>query len=138
MTDSTDTTQDTQGFDLADCQMSETAVVTITHPTNKALQAHVTIRSVRSKAAKAAMKARPIAIEDGKVTMDDAAFEDSLLEQTIAVTEAWDLRQNGEPLPCTPDNVRAVYTNERTAWIQGQVQSAYLDLARFFETASAV
>jgi hypothetical protein len=102
------------------------------------------IKSVYSKEARNAALAARAKIEldkDGKVISSEADTTDAILEQTIGATVYWKadddeysehLLISGEKIPCNPGTVRQLYTDPQTAWIQRQVQAAYLDLAGFF------
>lgn len=126
-------------FDLATRYMAETLDVPIPDPlTGKPSGLVFTITSQYSKEARAAvMSATKLRVnEKGEVEADSAAeLADTILDQLVAVTRSWNAVVNGEPLPCTPANVRALLTDERTAWIRPPVQSAYLSLSRFFGSA---
>jgi hypothetical protein len=122
-------------FDLATRRMAEEITLTLVDPIDAKveLDAHITIRSPRSKEARAAAERKPLTLVDGKVEMTDDSFADAMVEQCIAVTAGWDLEEDGAPLACTEDNVRRVYTDPATAWVQGQVQNRYWKVADFFE-----
>lgn len=124
----------TTGFDINTRLMSETAVVQLIDPvdTSKMLDAHITIASPNSPEARAANEAFPFKIEDGKIAMTLAEFENVSLEHAIAVTKGWDLLDGTTPLPCTPEVVRRIYTNPATRWIAGQVRNKQLSMASFF------
>lgn len=133
-------------FDLADRYAAPTADVTIVDPADLTAKIdtglRVRIRSMYSDEAKQAATSEraKLKLVDGKVDASDAQWEANLFEQTVAIVEAW-WDENGAPdaiqvagalLPCTPENVRQVFSDPRTAWLQKQVQAAYLDIGRFF------
>lgn len=137
-------TNGTHGFNVATRYAAETAVVSLMDPAVLPgqppvdLGGRITIQSLYSDAARDAIRKAQasITIVDGKVEMTDEAAVSSLLEQTIAATVSWNLERDGTPIPCTPEEIRTLYTDPRTAWIQTQVRTAYLDLARFFTTGT--
>lgn len=135
-------------FDLATRFAADTAVVTIHDPADLSAQRdtglRVEISSLYSDAARQAAQAAVAKLPDGA----DAAqvdFTESLFEQVVAVTKRWwdthgapdALLIAGELVPCTPEHVRRVYRDPRTAWLYTQVRTAYLDLGRFFPTPKA-
>lgn len=127
-------------FDLSQRYMAETLDVAITDPTDGSETGMVwTIASQFSKEARAAaMSATKLKInEKGEVEAESTAgLSDTILDQLIAVTVRWSgFVVNGEAVPCTPENARALLTTEQTAWLRPQVQSAYLSLSRFFGSA---
>lgn len=138
-------------FDLAHYYAAETVDVVIYSPASIAEKVdtgmRVRIRSLYSKEARtAALNAKTqLKLVGGEVDASDADFEANLFEQTIAITDAWWVEGEspdtiyvaGEWVPCTPDTVRALYTDPRTQWVQKQVQAAYLDVARFFGASKA-
>lgn len=129
-------------FDLSTRYMAETLDITILDPeTNQPTGMVWTIASQFSKAARAAaVAATKLRLnEHGDVEADEIKdFDDTLLGQLVAVTLRWSgFRVAGVELRCTPENVRALLTDERTAWIRPQVQTGYLTLSRFFGKANA-
>lgn len=136
-------------FDLASRYAKDTVEVTIYDPVDVTAKIdtgiRIGIKSIYSKEARSAAQAAraKIQIVDDKVVSSEAELDEAFLEQTIGATAYWKadddeyrdaLLIEGESYPCTPENVRALYTNPQTAWIQRQVQAAYLNLAGFFET----
>ena len=137
-------------FDLADRYAAPTADVTIVDPADLTAKIdtglRVRIRSMYSDEAKQAATSEraKLKLVDGKVDASDAQWEANLFEQTVAITETWWDENGGDEVPagsirvagvnvsCTADNVRAVYSDPKTAWMQKQVQAAYLDIGRFF------
>ncbi len=79
-------------------------------------------------------------LPDGSVDTSDPAFDETILEQVIAVTKRWwkegespdGITLRGEFLAPTPENVRKVYTHPRLRWIYTEVKDVYLDRSRFF------
>jgi hypothetical protein len=126
-------------FDLASRYMAEEIDIPILDPIDSSPTGMVwTITSQFSKEARgASIKAATLRLNaKGEIEEDSkTAVSDTLLEQLIAVTRRWNAVANGESVPCTPENVRTVLTDDRTAWIRPQVQSAYLSLSRFFGNA---
>lgn len=128
-------------FDLSSRYMAETVDIDIVDPVDGKSPTGLvwTIGSQFSKEARAAaMTAQRIRITpNGEVEAESlGGLNDTILDQLVAVTAGWqNLTVNGEPLPCTPENARALLTDPRTAWIRPQVQAAYLSLSRFFDSA---
>lgn len=59
---------------------------------------------------------------DGKLAASDPADDRAEeLDNAVAWTVGWNLTRGGQPLPCTPETVRAVYTDVRTRWLYLQV-----------------
>lgn len=135
-------------FDFATRYAAPSTVVTINDPAStlaKDVDTGVRIRilSIYSKEAREAAVAAQAAIQLDAAgePIAGGATPDTLLEQTIAITTEWwvegettdQILIDGEFVKCTPDRVRALYTDPRTKWVQRQVQAVYLDLARFFD-----
>ena len=128
-------------FDVATRYAADTTDVVILDPVAIGKQvdtgARITIRSVYSKEAREAAAAARARFSEGAAATE-ADVDASLLEQAIACTVSWrGFVVDGQPLACTPENVRALYTDPRTAWVGRQVVAAYLDLGRFFGTPKA-
>jgi len=139
-------------FDLSTRYAKDTVEVTIYDPFDLTAKIdtgiRIGIKSIYSREARAAAQAAhaKIQIVDDKIVSSEAELDEAFLEQTIGATAYWrnegetdPLFQNalnieGAPLECTPENVRALYTDPKTNWIQRQAQAAYLNLAGFFET----
>lgn len=135
-------TQAAQVFDLSTRYMAESLDIPILDPeTNQPTGMIWTVGSQFSKSARAAaMAATRLRMNaKGEVEADAVTdFDDTLLDQLVAVTLRWSgFTVAGEALPCTPENARALLTDERTAWMRPQVQTGYLNLSRFFTTANA-
>lgn len=130
----------TEMFDLAAFKNDQldTAEITITHPgtgepTNIRIKvaapdsAHykkVSMR-VQNEQLQFAMKNR------GKTTAERLA--QNSLEILVGATVAWGgIAENGTPLPCTPENVRRVYTD--FAFIRDQVDEFLGDRRNFFRS----
>lgn len=116
------------------------------------------IKSAYSKEARdaaTAARSKIVLDDNGNVVSTPAENLDSIAEQTIGATVYWfhaDLskprrpdgtweREEGfedvllvgsERIPCTPDTVRKLYTDERSAWIARPVQLAFVNVAGFF------
>jgi hypothetical protein len=134
-------------FDLADRYAAPTADVVIVDPADLTAKIdtglRIRIRSMYSDEAKQAATSEraKLKLVNGKVDASDAQWEVNLFEQTVAIVDGW-WDENGDvadcivvagvATPCTADTVRAVFTDPRTAWLQKQVQGAYLDIGRFF------
>ncbi len=123
-------------FDLSTRRMAESVTFSLRDPVDPrvTLDATITVLSPRSKRVQAAAARKPITIaDDGKVSISDDQFAESLLERAVAATVAWtNITENGEPLPCDEATVRRVFTDPGTAWVGDQVQGQLLRLADFF------
>lgn len=123
-------------FDLSTRYMAETIDIPILDPkTDELTGMRWTIASQFSKEAREAAVANATLALNAKgeveATTDEA--RDGLLEQVIAATRGWSgFVVAGEPLTFSPENVRAILTDVRTAWIRSQVMAGYLSLSRFF------
>lgn len=137
-----------RAFALSSRYAAETAIVTITDPAaiGQALDTglRIEIKSLYSPEARdAIMKANAELAADA----DRSNLAIDFFEQTVAITVRWWHEDgpsdglletpDGAPTPCTPENVRRIYGAPETAWLQKQVQAAYLDLGRFFPTPKA-
>jgi hypothetical protein len=135
-------------FDLASRYVKDTVEMVLYDPVDLSAKIdtgiRIGIRSVYSREARAAAQAvrAKIKLVDDKVISTDTEVDELFFEQTIGATAYWKadddeyhdtLLIEGEKLACTPENVRALYTNPATAWIQRQVQAVYLNIAGFFE-----
>lgn len=134
--------------DLGALAMRQTAIVKLTDPRfpgeNRDTGYRVEIESLYSAAAHDVITGAraPLKIVDDKVDAAQTSFTDTLPEQVIAVTRRWwkegvstdTITLHGEEMQASPANVRKVYENPEFAWIQRQVQGAYLNLAGFFDT----
>ena len=130
------------GFEISSRYMAETVDVPIMDPEDSTTATGMvwTIGSQHSKEAKQAMFAatKLTLNKKGEVEASAGVFDDTLLEQLVAVTRHWTgANVNGEPLACTPENARTLLTDSRTAWMRPQVQNAFLSLSGFFSTAKA-
>ena len=130
------------GFDISSRYMAETVDVEIMDPEDATVHTGMvwTIGSQHSKEAKQAMfSATKLTLnKKGEVEASAGVFDDTLLEQLVAVSRGWTgANVNGEPLPHTPENVRSLLTDPRTAWMRPQVQNAFLSLSGFFSHAKA-
>jgi hypothetical protein len=131
------TQKKSKGFDITTRYAKDSLSVPIMDPTNISVDtgARIIIRSLYSEEARTVQQnnASKIAIKDGKV-QNASAFNSSIFEQTIAVTIGWENIEEGDKeIPFTADNVRRLYTDPRTAWVQKQVEAAYLNISGFFE-----
>ena len=140
-------------FSLASRYAADTADVVIYDPADLGAKIdtglRVRIKSLYSNEAREAVQKATAALTlaDGKVEYTQIDWAVNLFEQTVAITVAW-WDENGAPdgiceaadappTPCTEPNVRRIYDDPRTGWMQKQVQAAYLDLGRFFPTRNA-
>lgn len=134
--------------DLADLFARETAVIEIFDPrvlgkVKRDTGLRVEVSSIYSRTAKDAAAihtSKLTLLEDGAVDENDPALPDSVLEQVIACTRRWWAEPDspdgliiaGETVPCTPEEVRRIYTDPRTEWFYHQVRDGYLRVANFF------
>jgi hypothetical protein len=133
-------------FALASRYQHETAVLKLLDPVDYTdTGIRIEIASQYSDEAYAAV-ARPALVIGDEVTVE-TPVADRWLEQTIAVTRRWwheGAEEDGlridpdQPrIPCTPENVRALYSDRKTRWVQKQVQLKYLSLEDFFDAPKA-
>lgn len=98
----------------------------------------VVIRSSQSAEARDAARTYRATQTIGSDGLSAEQIDDLFLAQLVAVTVSWSgFTSGGEAIPCTPENVRALYANPQAAWIYQQVFGAFMDTARFFETPRA-
>lgn len=138
MAKSTQAASKSKGFDISTRYAQESVAVPIMDPTDLSVDtgARIVIRSLYSEEAQASQQEHSgkIIIVDGKVDTKTLDFAASLFEQTLAVTVGWEhIEIDGKPLVFSKDAARKLYTDPRTAWVQKQIQAAYLDIGRFFE-----
>jgi hypothetical protein len=89
--------------------------------------------SARYRKAERAEADRMLKRKKKTVTPEEA--EERMVSLAAACVIDWaGIYSSGEPLACTPDNVKAVL--KAAPWIYGQVLEAMQDHARFFSTAS--
>lgn len=134
-------------MDLAELFASETATLKITDPRYLGRDKRLTsfrleISSIFSEEARAAAKAHAdkVKLVDGRVDPNDPGLRDVVFEEVIAATRRWwqegvttdGITILGELVPCTPETVRRVFTDPRTAWMYPQARDFYLSLANFF------
>lgn len=123
-------------FDLASRFAAPTAVVSVYDPADPAAKLDTGLRVEISSVYSDESRAAVAAMQD----TEGADWNTALFEQTVAITRRWwdengpadAMVIDGEEVAATPENVRRVFTDPRTAWLQKQVQAAYLDLSRFF------
>lgn len=130
-----------QPFDLASRYMAETVDVPIVDPQDGVTPTGMiwTIASQFSKKARAAaLASTKLRLgAKGEVEAAEIDFDDTMLEQLVASVVRWEgMIVHGVPLDCTPENVRALLIDPRTAWIRPQIQTGYLSIGRFFAKAS--
>lgn len=70
---------------------------------------------------------------------EDADGTERILNLIVAATTGWEgvLDAEGNPLPCDPPIVRALYTHDAIPYVITQVSRAFTDASRFFENAKA-
>jgi hypothetical protein len=124
------------GFEVTEYYAAETAEVVLRHPVTGAdTSGRITVRSMHARVARTATRAMQAKLVDGKTELSTEDWLDSLFEQTVAATVSWNITVHGEPLPCTPETVRAMYSDPKTAWMQPQVQAVYIEIGHFFGSA---
>jgi hypothetical protein len=93
----------------------------------------VRIKSPQSVEARDAARAYRATLPPSDAPMTPAQVDGVWLAQLVAATESWSGFVNqGEDVPCTPENIRALYENTQAMWIYAQVFGAFLDASRFF------
>lgn len=116
--------------------------VQLTHPTQGALDAWITVQGSESPAYRAFVNSKQNEIlqrEFAAETQEDYKPEPATVEKTIegasallaAVTVAWEgIAYDGEdPFECTPENAQRLYAAE--AWIRKQVDKAVHNIGNF-------
>lgn len=118
-------------------QMKDTVAVAIVDPRDGSPAGlHITVAGRYSPQGKAAQLALAESARAEKDAASAASWDARLLSLVTGCTVAWDaLDVDGKAIPCTAENVRALY--DGAPWIREQVQAHYLDTARFFESAKA-
>lgn len=120
-----------------DIQPKDAVAVAIMDPreASKPTGISVTLAGRYTKAYKGAQAMIAAQMQGG--TIADAEAIERLRDLIVACTLDWSgvSDTDGNPVPCTPEAVRALYTG--VEWLYEQVRSAYLDSTRFFETAKA-
>jgi len=93
----------------------------------------VRIKSPQSVEARDAARAYRATLPPDTETMSLAQIDGVWLAQLVAATESWSgFVSGGAEIPCTPENVAALYENPQAMWIYTQVFGAFLDVSRFF------
>lgn len=97
--------------------------------------ARITIKSSQSVAVRDAARAFRSTVQLDGTDMTPTQVDDLFLAQLVAATESWSgFTNGGVEVPCTPENVKALYSDPACTWIYAQVFSAFLDTTRFFDT----
>lgn len=128
-------------FDLASRFAAPTAVVEVYDPADLGAKRDTGIRVEISSVYSDEARAAAASLQN----VEGADWNAALFEQSVAITRRWwdengpadAIVIDGEDVAATPENVRRVFTDPRTAWLQKQVQAAYLDLSRFFPKPKA-
>lgn len=134
---------DLSKFDGFAKSFDEGVVVDILHPaTGEKLGMSVTVASYQSERVKKLQrKMANAAMREQRRNPKKAATVEEVEEKAhdlmVASVVAWDgFERDGKPLPCTPENVRAVVTNPDLFFVAEQIDKA-ADDAQGFLTASA-
>lgn len=128
---------DLAALDLA-AYSDEGAELVLVHPiTGKPLDAKITVigpDSPRSRQAQRALLDQLMEDRRKGKTPDDIETERRAAAMAAALTIGWSgIEWNGEPLPCTRENVMRVYTERR--WVREQVEGFAAERANFFRHA---
>ena len=125
---------------LGALKANESAWIAVQHPTVEdcGIRIKVLHRSAPETQAllRAIQKKRFDAYQrSGRVKMLPEDLEAEGVELLVAATKAWTglESENGESLPCTADNARALYSDPGCAWLRKQVDEAMGETALFFE-----
>ena len=133
------------GFDIASVHAVDTVKVDLEHPgTRKPLGASIIVagfahpKTLEAKRLGLDRLAREVESMGRRKKKDDndagQRLEEASLEALILRTVAFEgIEEQGEPIPCTPENVRKLYTDPLTRWIADQVQEALGDREEFFK-----
>lgn len=91
----------------------------------------ITVRGLHAKAVRAAMDANQRRLlKAGRRKLEPSDIQRNRIEQAAAAVVEWrGWEANGEPFPCTPENVRALLG---TPWILDQVEAGIESHAGFF------
>ena len=123
-------------FDLNDLAMAESIRLDLTAPHSTAPTGFwVEVYSPRTEPVQSVDERHPLKFKDGKLDITEDAFRERSMARLVAATKAWNLVLNGEPVPCTPEKIREIYTSPRFGWIGDQVGTTLADTTRFFPTA---
>lgn len=126
-------------MELSKLKANPSTVIDLIHPDPEQNPTGVTITlasrdsdPVKAVMAKA-MDKRLVALRKGShKPVNPAEFEAEAINTLSAAVLDWSgLTEGGEPLPCTPENVRALLTDN--AWIRRQLDEAMGNEALFFE-----
>ncbi len=113
------------------------AWIDIKAPDGSATDLQVQVRGARSDAVRAAVERHQQAVAEAvRAKKSDADFEalNRAREAELAVAAVMDWRnfeEGGQPLPCTPDNVRRLLTHPGFDWLAAQVFAKAQDAAVF-------
>jgi hypothetical protein len=126
-------------LDLDATEYSETAEVTIAHPTNGMPTTMKFIVAGADSAVymaydRAATDRRLAAAQQGIRGMDAATIEKEAVEILVTCTLGWKgVTRGGKDWPFSPENVRALYTDPKFRWLRNQVDRAIGDRKLFIK-----
>ena len=131
-----DTQNESTGFDLAEIQ-PQARTVDIVHPsTNYPIGLSITILPPSSPEVKRAQRKNldaQLSARSSKITA--AGVEQNSLNLLVACVGAWEWKGDsnfkGNKPPCTPENVRELFTE--VSWIREQVKDEFDDAESFFD-----
>ena len=128
-------------MDLNTLRQNDSSVVDILHPkTGVPTGISITLASQDSEEIQAAIladanKRIKTAATAGRMVATAEERQASGLELLVKATLAWEgVEMKGAPLDCTQDNVRTLYADPAFAWLRKQVDAAFGDSSRFFES----
>lgn len=125
-------------MELSKLKANPSTVLDLIHPDpeQNPTGIQITLASRDSEAVKAvmdkAMQRRLAALRKGNLKpVNPSDIEAEAISALVAAVEGWNgLTVDGEPLACTPENVRALLTDH--AWVRRQLDEAMGNEALFF------
>ena len=70
----------------------------------------------------------------GRLKLMPEEIDSEAVELMVCATKAWEGidGEDGQPLPCTSDNARALYSDPGCAWLRKQIDEAMGETSLFF------
>jgi hypothetical protein len=124
--------------ELSKLKANPSTVVELIHPDPEQNPTGITVtlssrdsEAVKAVMAKAMDKRLAQLRKGGHKPLNQSELEQEAIGALVAAVEGWDgLTEDGKPLPCTPENVRALLTDH--AWVRRQLDEAMGNEALFF------
>ena len=125
---------------LAFLKANESAWITIQHPTTadcgiRVLVLHRHAPAVQDFLRVIQKKRMDSSQRSGRLKLIPEDIEAEGIELLVSATKAWEGIEDeaGQPLACTPDAARAIYSDPGCAWLRKQVDEAMGETSLFFE-----